>query len=59
MYSNPQDPGNWSLFKKRLDIKDLTQIEQKRQYLREQLEFETFMNMQLARLEMNRQSIQQ
>ena len=56
MYGNTQDPGNWSLFLKRTDIKDLPLMEAKRKFLKEQLEFETFINMQLARLEMNRQS---
>ena len=57
MYGNTQDPGNWSLFLKRKDIKDLPLMEAKRKYLKEQLEYESFMNMQLARLEMNRQSL--
>tara|TARA_B100001173_G_C16019101_1_gene561167 strand:+ start:22 stop:1242 length:1221 start_codon:yes stop_codon:yes gene_type:complete len=56
MYGNTQDPGNWSLFLKRNDIKDLPLMEAKRKFLKEQLEYESFINMQLARLEMNRQS---
>lgn len=57
MYGNTQDPGNWSLFLKRKDIKDLPLMEAKRKYLKEQLEYESFINMQLARLEMNRQAL--
>ena len=38
MYGNTQDPGNWSLFLKRKDIKDLPLMEAKRKYLKEQLE---------------------
>ncbi len=57
MYGNTQDPGNWSLFLKRTDIKELPLMEAKRKFLKEQLEYESFINMQLARLEMNRQAL--
>ena len=57
MYGNTQDPGNWSLFLRRKDNKDLTTMEAKRKYLKEQLEYQSFVNSQLARFEMNRQSM--
>ena len=56
MYSNTPDPGNWHSFLQRKDNTSLSLMEAKRKYLKEQLEYESFMNMQLARLEMNRQS---
>lgn len=57
MYGNTQDPGNWSLFLRRKDNKDLSTMEAKRKYLKEQLEYQSFVNSQLARFEMNRQSM--
>ncbi len=56
MYSNTPDPGNWHSFIQRRDNTSLSLMEAKRKYLKEQLEYESFMNMQLARLEMNRQA---
>ena len=57
MYRETQDPGNWSHFLKRRDNKGLSLMEAKRKYLKEQLEYDSFINMQLARFEMNRQAL--
>ena len=46
LYHNAESPGDWKLFLKRNDIRNLSLQEQKKKYLIEQLQFEDFVSQQ-------------